>query len=233
MTRQQFAPTDIGDMYDEHSRIAAAFRDGQSHIAYWYDDEDPVPLSEAAHRLTTRVTDTLGLRGGETVLDAGCGPGETSVYLATRWGARVTGVSISAFEVEDGRRRAAAEGVSEGVSDLARFQHGDYSRLPFADGTFDAVLAMEWLLFAPDLPQVLGELYRVLRPGGKLAISDISLESTAEPERVERFAAAVKLNVLMPLPKWLVTLGTPDSWSRSSPSAGRGRSAATRRRSRR
>ncbi|MBY8853092.1 class I SAM-dependent methyltransferase, partial [Saccharothrix sp. MB29] len=82
----------------------------------------------------------------------------------------------------------------------------DYSRLPFADGTFDAVLAMESLLFAPDLPQVLGELRRVLRPGGRFAMSDISLESAAEPERVERFAAAVKLNVLMTLPDWLAQL---------------------------
>jgi SAM-dependent methyltransferase len=75
--------------------------------------------------------------------------------------------------------------------------------LSFPDGTFDAVLALESLQSAPDLGRVLGELYRVLRPGGRISLSDFSLESAREPERVRQFMAALKLRELPTLAQWL------------------------------
>ncbi|MFC6081785.1 SAM-dependent methyltransferase [Sphaerisporangium aureirubrum] len=189
----------IGEHYDERSPIGDELRDGQIHMWYWYDDEDDAPLTEAVHRVSRKVADALGPRRGEHVLDAGCGPGATAVFLATTFGVQVTGVTVSGFEIDKARERAEAAGVA----DLVRFEYGDYTALSYPDGHFDAVLALESLQNAPDLGQVLGELFRVLRPGGRLTFSDFSLESAAEPRRIEKFMETLKLPALPTLPEWL------------------------------
>jgi ubiquinone/menaquinone biosynthesis C-methylase UbiE len=191
-------PAEIGRHYDERSPIEDEFRNGQVHMYYWYDDDDPASLTEAVARISRKVTDTLGLRAGEHLLDAGCGPGETAVYLARQFEVRVTGVTVSAFEVEKASQRAEAGGVGN----LAHFEYGDFTKLDYPDGTFDAVLALESLQNAPDLDQVLGELYRVLRPGGRLSLSDFSLEAADDPQRLAKFMASLKLKVLPSLAEW-------------------------------
>ncbi|GAA2409358.1 27-O-demethylrifamycin SV methyltransferase [Streptomyces glaucosporus] len=193
------SPAEIGRHYDRRSPIGDELRGGQLHMWYWYDRDDDAPLPEAVHRITRKVTGTLGLRPGERVLDAGCGPGETALFLARHHGAEVTGVTVSDVELEAARNRARSTGLER----LVDFRYGDYMDLPFPDGSFDAVLALESLQNAPDLGRALGELHRVLRPGGRVAFSDFSLESAAEPERVERFMTTLRLPVLPTLPQWL------------------------------
>jgi ubiquinone/menaquinone biosynthesis C-methylase UbiE len=194
-----FDPAVIGKHYDERSPIGDELRNGQIHMWYWYDRSDDAPLAEAVHRTSRKVTDTLGLRAGERVLDAGCGPGETAVYLATQFGVDVTGITVSDYEIEQGNRRAAVAGVAE----RARFQYGDFMELSFPDNSFDAVLALESLQNAPDLAQVLGEFHRVLRPGGRLTFSDFSLESSLSDKRVATFMRTLKLGALPTLTEWL------------------------------
>lgn len=193
-----FDPAVIGKHYDERSPIGDELRNGQIHMWYWYDRSDDVPLPEAVHRISRKVTDTLGLRAGERLLDAGCGPGETAVYLAARHDVDVTGITVSDYEIEQGNRRAELAGVGH----RARFGYGDFMSLSFPDASFDAVLALESLQNAPDLSQVLGEFYRVLRPGGRLSFSDFSLESEVD-KRVVTFMSTLKLGALPTLAEWL------------------------------
>jgi ubiquinone/menaquinone biosynthesis C-methylase UbiE len=197
--REQIGPADIGRHYDERSPIGSELRDGELHMWYWYDREDDASLAEAVHRISRKVAGTLGLRAGEHVLDAGCGPGETAIFLAKTFGVRVTGITVSGFEVDGANARAATHGLEGQV----RFMLGDYMKLSFPDESFDAVLALESLQNAPDLTQVLAELFRVLRPGGRISFSDFSLESSAEPDRVAKFMTTLKLRTLPTLGEWL------------------------------
>lgn len=190
---------DIGEHYDRRSPIGDELRDGQLHMWYWYDRADPASLTEAVHRLTRKVTDTLGLRAGEHVLDAGCGPGETAVHLATGFGARVTGITVSDYEIARATERAADAGAGE----LARFEYGDFMDLSFPDDTFDAVLALESLQNAQDLDRVLAQLYRVLRPGGRISFSDFSMGAQGDPVRLAKFMDTLKLHRLPTLAQWL------------------------------
>jgi ubiquinone/menaquinone biosynthesis C-methylase UbiE len=190
---------DIGEHYDKRSPIGDELRDGQLHMWYWFDREDDAPLTEAVHRMTRKVTGTLGLRPGEHVLDAGCGPGETAVHLANEYGVRVTGITVSRFEIDRAARRAAAGGVADAIT----FEYGDFMGLSYPDGTFDAVLALESLQNAPELDVVLGELYRVLRPGGRISFSDFSLTGLGDPKRVATFMETLKLPRLPTMPQWL------------------------------
>jgi ubiquinone/menaquinone biosynthesis C-methylase UbiE len=193
------ATADIGEHYDKRSPIGDESRDGQLHMWYWYDPDDEASLTEAVHRMTRKVTDTLGLRAGEHVLDAGCGPGETAVGLASRFGVRVTGITVSGFEIDRATRRAADGGVGEAVT----FEYGDFMALSYPDRSFDAVLALESLQNAPDLDRVLAELYRVLRPGGRISFSDFSSTGAGDPARVAKFMETLKLPRLPTLPEWL------------------------------
>ena len=105
--------------------------------------------------------DRLGSLRGKSVLDIGCGLGGKTVAYAEA-GARVTGVDIS----EDNIARSVAFARSRGVE--AVFTAGDAERLPFAEGTFDAIIANDSLEHFADPAGALRELARVLRPGGSI-----------------------------------------------------------------
>ena len=107
----------------------------------------------------------LGLGAGEKVLDVACGTGNLALPAA-RAGAVVTGVDIAPNLIEQARKNAAAEGLN------CRFDEGDAEALPYADGSFDAVVTMFGAMFAPRPDQVAAELTRVCRPGGRVAMAN-------------------------------------------------------------
>ena len=107
----------------------------------------------------------LKIPAGARVLDVACGTGNTAIPMA-RGGAVVTGVDIAANLIVQARERAAAEGVA------VTFDEGDAEQLPYADGTFDAVVTMFGAMFAPRPGIVASESARVLKPGGLLAMAN-------------------------------------------------------------
>src|SRR3954453_17148426 len=101
---------------------------------------------------------------GERVLDAACGPGNAGL-LAAAAGARGTGLDAPPRLVEVARERAAAAGAD------ADFVVGDALDLPFGDGSVDAVVSVFGVIFAPDPDRAVGEIVRVLKPGGCAVLS--------------------------------------------------------------
>lgn len=107
----------------------------------------------------------IGLVPGSRVLDVACGTGNLAVPAA-RTGAEVTGVDIATNLLEQARARAAAEGLT------ARFDEGDAEMLPYPDASFDAVISMFGVMFAPRPERSAAELLRVCRPGGRIALAN-------------------------------------------------------------
>ena len=107
----------------------------------------------------------LGLETHEPVLDVACGTGNVSIPAA-RLGATVTGIDIAPNLVSQAQSRAAAEGL------VVRFDVGDAERLPYADGAFQTVVTMFGAMFAARPEQAAGELTRVTRPGGRIAMAN-------------------------------------------------------------
>jgi SAM-dependent methyltransferase len=107
----------------------------------------------------------LDLAPGTRVLDVACGTGNLA-FPAARAGAVVTGVDIATNLLEQARARAAAEGLS------ARFDEGDAEKLPYPDASFDAVISMFGVMFAPRPELAAAELLRVCRSGGRIALAN-------------------------------------------------------------
>jgi ubiquinone/menaquinone biosynthesis C-methylase UbiE len=107
------------------------------------------------------------VRPGQRVLDIACGTGVVARTAARRLGSggNVTGLDLSAPMLAVARSAAAAEGAR------IEWREGDALQLPFADQAFDIALCQQGLQFFPDRPRAMGEMYRVLAPGGKLVLS--------------------------------------------------------------
>ena len=121
--------------------------------------------------LTVRY-ERLGLQPGDRLLDLGCGFGRHA-FEAARRGARVVALDYAEDELKEVRNTfaAMADAAEVPASSLAGTVQGDATRLPFADGSFDRVIASEVLEHIPDDEAAMRELARVLRPGGTMAVT--------------------------------------------------------------
>jgi SAM-dependent methyltransferase len=115
----------------------------------------------------------LGVAAGDRVLDLGCGFGRHA-YQAARLGAEVVAVDFGADEVRETRATFGAmadSGELDPVTARVGAVRADALRLPFGDASFDRVIASEVLEHIPDDTRAMGELTRVLRPGGTMAVT--------------------------------------------------------------
>lgn len=123
------------------------------------------------------------LRAGETVLDLGSGAGLDSILAARRVGptGRVVGVDMTEEMVKKARANAFAAGVGN-----VEFRQGKADALPVEDGSVDVVISNGVFNLCPDKPKVLAELFRALKPGGRVQMADILLEDGVTAEEVAR-----------------------------------------------
>lgn len=152
----------------------------ESDAARWLLGDELHPGGELS---TLRLAELAGVAAGQRVVDVAAGPGVTARLLAERLGAEVVGVELSAATVARARRETPAAGP--------RFVEGDAEALPLADGGFDVALSECSLCTFPDKPRAVAEMARVLRPGGRIAIADVTADARALPEPLRTAAAAV------------------------------------------
>lgn len=128
--------------------------------------------------LTSELAAALAVGPGHVVCDVACGPGVSSIQLARETGCAVVGIDLSEESLLRARAAAAGAAVEHSVS----FLHGDAEALPLPDGGMDGSLCECALCTFPDKPAAARELARILAPGARLALSDV----TAVPARLPR-----------------------------------------------
>ncbi len=119
------------------------------------------------------------LAAGERVLDLGCGAGTDSLVAAQMVGpeGRVTGIDMTPEMLAKARSSAAEMGVAH-----AEFVEGEVESLPFADGSFDVVVSNGVIDLIPDKDAVFAELHRVLVPGGRIQLADVTIQQPVSEE---------------------------------------------------
>ncbi|GLZ36527.1 class I SAM-dependent methyltransferase [Actinokineospora sp. NBRC 105648] len=133
------------------------------------------PLADAQENKLRFVAEHLGLRGGEQLLDIGCGWGSLILFMAREYRAQVLGVSPAPRQHQYIAGRAAELGVSE----LVRTQVGHFEQMDLPERGFDAVSMLGSIVHMPDLDVVFGKARRVLRKGGRLYVSESCFRNAA------------------------------------------------------
>ncbi len=120
--------------------------------------------------LTEHLATLAGITSDTEVLDVAAGTGSTALFLASRFGCRVEGLEYGRDLVDQANDAAAAAGLNHKVN----FQQGDAESLPFDDDSFDLIVCECAYCTFPDKRAAAVEFARVLRPGGRLALSDLT-----------------------------------------------------------
>jgi arsenite methyltransferase len=144
--------------------------------SFYQSDVVRVLLGDVFHpgglALTHHLGGVIDLTPDSHVLDVACGRGVSAVHLAKQFGCHVTGVDYGMENVA----RAQAHAAENRVAHLTRFRQGDAEKLPFESGIFDAVVAECSFCTFPDKATAAGEFVRVLKPGGRLGLTDMTLD---------------------------------------------------------
>jgi MPBQ/MSBQ methyltransferase len=134
--------------------------------------EDTAPFDEfhiRGRKATVELARKLDLKAGQRVLDVGCGIGGPSRHLAYAYGCQVTGLDLTKPYCEAACLIAERLGLGGRLSYL----HGDALSIPFSDSVFDVVWTQHTAMNIPDKGRLYGEMRRVLKPGGLLAVYDV------------------------------------------------------------
>ncbi len=137
--------------------------------------------------LTRELLELARVQPGATVLDVGGGLGTSAELAAREFGCRVTVVDRAAANLDRAREKIARAGIADAVT----IRPADVHALPFPDNSFDVVLCECVFSTFTDKPLAAAEKVRVLRPGGRLALSDVTLEAAALPPELETLLARV------------------------------------------
>jgi len=154
------------------ARLKAALADDGA------DPEKPTPETLAPYdqfhgrglEATEEVADGLSIAPGDAILDVGSGIGGPARYMARRFGCRVTGIDLTEEFCEVARRLTALLEFAETVA----FEQGNALAMPFEDAAFAGAYSMNVSMNIADKAAFYGEIFRVLRPGGWLVLSEIA-----------------------------------------------------------
>ena len=136
------------------------------HYGYW--DVNTTSHHQALLNKNQVLYDLANIKPTDHVLDAGCGIGGSSIWMAKQQGNQVTGITISKKQAYYADQHAQRQGVP----DRTNFEVTDFCATPFPEASFDIVWGLESVCHALNKGEFLKEAFRLLRPGGRVVICD-------------------------------------------------------------
>lgn len=179
------------------------------HTGYYPFGDQPIGPQDQL-RMERRIAESAGLTPECQVLDVGCGIGGPACHLASLTGARIRGLTPNAAQLELARKLA----IDARLADRVIFDQGCASTLPYSDNCFDVVLFFESPCHFPDRNRFFREVWRVLRPGGRLAGEDWLAMDGLSPSDSARYIRPICSTWAIP------QLGTRTGYAAAMASAG-------------
>lgn len=159
------------------------------------DDLAPVDEFHSGGRnATVRLAQLAEIHKSQRVLDVGCGIGGPSRYLASKFGCQVNGLDLTAEFVA----LAGMLAQRTRLADKVTYRQGNALDLPFPDASFDVVWSQNAAMNISDRDRLYGEMRRVLRPGGRLALQDVAAGPGGEPYYPTPWASDKSISFLFP-----------------------------------
>lgn len=174
--------------------IAAYYDTTQNHYEKWWNlkqtqalhygiwDNNTKNFTEALLNTNKILIETAQINAADYVLDAGCGIGGSSIYIAKNTGARVKGISLSEKQVKQANRSA----IEQKLDNLASFKVMDFTKTSFPDASFDVIWACESVCHANNKYDFLKEAFRILKKGGRLVMADFFLTKQNQNDKKQR-----------------------------------------------
>ena len=161
---------EIVEYYDfsksDYQLYNLSFSDISIHFGLW--DETTKNHRQALLNENKILAEISKINANDYVIDLGCGYGTTSIWLAKNIGCRVIGITISEKQVLEAKKAA----VQYGVGNLVKFFTMDYHKTNFDNNTFDVAIAIESIAHSTEKSIVIKEIYRILKPRGRLVVAD-------------------------------------------------------------
>lgn len=168
---KKFSNEDIAAYYDQtevHLKRGWDLEKSQAiHYGYWGDGTRS--FRQSLRRMNEELARFGKLTAAAAVLDAGCGVGGSAIFLSKKFGCRVTGISISKKQIANARANVSRENLGH----LVHFEVKDYTQTGFPDASFDVIWAIESVIHAPEKQLFVDEVFRILKPGGRLVMADL------------------------------------------------------------
>ena len=165
-----YSNKDIEQYYDlsqtHYKRVWNLQKSRSLHYGYW--DSSTKNFHEALLNINKVLAAKAAIKKENNVLDAGCGIGGSSLWLAKNIGCNVTGISLSAKQVATANKLSAEENLQT----IAIFEQKDFTATNYPSESFDVVWAIESVCHAADKSKFIAEAYRLLKKGGRLIMAD-------------------------------------------------------------
>lgn len=171
----------LNQEHEHHKKVVSYFKrsklgydivlGGVKHFGFYPKGKKDISEKRAQELMQDLLASNLNLKKKHLVLDAGCGQGVVSTYLARKYGCKIVGITIVPFEVK--KANALAKKVR--VRGNVEYHVMDYTHTTFADNQFDAIYTMESFVHSPNTKGTLEEFFRILKPGGRLAMFEYTM----------------------------------------------------------
>lgn len=168
----------VREHYDRMSPYYHSLWGEHIHHGYWIRGDES--KERAQEQLIEHLAHAAGIPQGAKILDVGCGFGASSIYLARKYGAQATGITISQVQMEMANCAAAKAGI------CAKFLLMDAEAMTFTE-PFDVVWSVESISHYQDTPKFFAAAAALLRPGGTLAITDWFKKKGLTPREHKKF----------------------------------------------